>query len=760
MPIMLLGMLGLVLSVACGESGVVDSPDTRAPQGDTPERSVIALAQVVDGGEPAALLDEPLTGISLESGQSWERPLALEGLERHSVVLHFEGQEPRLLSGAVGSSTLAPLRVVALDHGRLEATLLPTSADVRLVVRALSGSTRPTRLSIRRWASQKLTPLLSEEMLSRGKPDSAGTGEVPAAHRLESGLDSRPGWVLSQGDELALAVQVPAHATRLSIAAAQPRYESFPGSLPELSVRWLDQAGETRTLARLSVLSSAHRWHELLINVGALAGHSGTLLLGSVRAVESNDRSVEPPGDLLVAVPELLCERGRRRPNLVLISLDTTRPDHLGVYGYERDTSPRIDALAERSVVFDRAASVSAYTLPAHATMLTGLHPLGHGVVHPGHALDADSLPLLARLLGEQGWATRAFTGGGYLSADYGFAVGFSAYGQLDPMRGLTKLDRQWYSQQPRGELELEALDAQNWPNVLDWVTERRNVPFFLFLQTFAIHDYRPTGEQRGRFGGPKVGSGPTPMLPLDHQLEQPYAVSEREQLVSLYDEAIAETDVQLGRLFDLLDELGIGEDTIVVITSDHGETIGEHGRGDVGIVGHNFGLWEEQIAVPLILSVPGHSPGRRPEHVSLLDLAPTLLELLEQPIPAAMQGRSWVSWLAGAPDAIGPSPVLLDLASNVARQRAIYSGRLKLVLGETDARVFLPVPVERALYDLQTDPGEQHDLSAEYPELVERLVSELRNLVWRMASTGESPLRVELDDESRRQLEQLGYLR
>jgi arylsulfatase A-like enzyme len=462
---------------------------------------------------------------------------------------------------------------------------------------------------------------------------------------------------------------------------------------------------------------------------------------------------------LLVAVPEVLCERGRRRPNLVLISLDTTRPDHLGVYGYKRDTSPRIDELAERGVVFDRASSVSAYTLPSHATMFTGMHPLGHGVVHPGHALDADALPLLARLLHERGWATRAFTGGGYLSADYGFASGFSSYGQHDPMRGLTPLDRSWFSKQAGGPARLDATDAQNWPAVLAWITERRDVPFFVFLQTFAIHDYRPVGTQRGRFGGPAVGDGPIPLLPLEHQLEEPYAVADLQPLVSLYDEAIAETDEQLGRLFDLLDELSLSEQTIVVITSDHGETIGEHGRGDIGFVGHNFGLWEEQVAVPLILVAPGQAPARRSERVSIIDLAPTLLELLSLPIPAAMQGRSWVGWLAGEPGAATPSPVLLDLASNVARQRALYSGRFKLVLGDTEARVTLPVAVEQALYDLQDDPGERHDLAAALPGEVDRLLAEMQRLVRQLAETAQEPSSVEIDAETLRQLQELGYL-
>lgn len=285
--------------------------------------------------------------------------------------------------------------------------------------------------------------------------------------------------------------------------------------------------------------------------MSAVAGQSGELLLQATGA-----RALD------LAVPQVFCETGARRTNLVFISLDTTRPDRLGLCGHTADTTPQLSRLAERAAVFDQALSVSSYTLPTHATLFSGLHPLGHGLVHPGHALDTDRVPLLAALLRQQGWATRAFTGGGFLSADYGFAHGFEA--------------------------------------LLRFVEEHRELPFFLLLQTFAIHDYRPDAGFQPQLDDPISSQGLTSLRSHALQRQQPYSEDERQELAALYDGAIASVDARLGQLSQHLVSLRLLEHTLIIVTSDHGETLGEHGFRGTPLVGHQFGLWDEQVAVPV----------------------------------------------------------------------------------------------------------------------------------------------------------------
>ncbi|MFT7464148.1 MAG: arylsulfatase A-like enzyme [Pseudohongiellaceae bacterium] len=773
-----------VLALACSEPATDLTDSATQP---VLRRETIVLVACAEEGMPALVVDEVLQ-VSLERNRDWRRPVELDGAGRYSVILRFDGLAPRLLSGTLGQASVRPLRVVSSEPGRLEATWKPTAGDAVLVVRALGGSVTLTELTIRRWASARAgtrSSVQAAEVAARSEKKASEVAPVP--QRLEIGRLSRLGWVLPSSGELVLPVDLPLNATSLVLAQAQgsgapgSRGGSAPSLMP-LSVHWRDETGREQLLAELDATATRDRWQESFLDVGALAGQRGAIVLslggaqppvsdgvdGRTGAGVRDDLDLEVDLNLdvdqgrrprLVSVPELLCESGARRPNLVLVSLDTTRPDHLSLYGNPRKTTPHLDEFSQSAVVFDEALSVSAYTLPSHATMLSGLHPLGHGVVHPGNALDSESLPLIAKVLQQRGWATGAFTGGGYLSADFGFAAGFSSYGQTDPLRGLIAHDRELLYKRFGGQAALDAVDSQNWDAALSWIRARQQLPFFVFLQTFAIHDYRSMGEQRGLFGGPPQEASVDVLRPFATQLAQPYSPSERGQLDALYDEAIVGADEQLGRLFVLLDELSLRDNTVVVITGDHGETFGEHGYDGVDVVGHNFGLWHEQVAVPLVIAAPGLAAARRQERVSLLDLAPTMLDLLDVPIPEAMQGRSLVGWLGGDREAQQPSPALLDLASNEAQQRAFYSGRFKVLVGDPLARVTAPVSTAQALFDLRADPTEQRNLAGEFPDVLARIMGEMTALeVWLEAS-GAGPAEAELDEQTLRQLQELGYL-
>ncbi|MCZ6598713.1 MAG: sulfatase [Planctomycetota bacterium] len=309
-------------------------------------------------------------------------------------------------------------------------------------------------------------------------------------------------------------------------------------------------------------------------------------------------------------------------PNLILISIDTLRADRLGCYGYERDTSPAIDALAERGVLFRTAIAESSWTLPSHVTMLSGLYPSTHGVERPERR-PGSGTRLLAERLRDAGWTTFAITDGGWLSPAFGFARGFLDY---------------------RAELAgTEAHVNELIQRIEPLLGGER--PFFAFLHTYDVHcpydppepyaslfrsEERAEIETAGRCGNPHFNA-----MDLD--------AGEARFLSDRYDGSIRRVDDALRGLFDLLEERGALEDTVVVLTSDHGEEFLEHGR-----IGHERTLEREVLFVPLIVVAPGLGPRVETHPVGLVDIVPTVLELLGLPAAADVEGQSLVRLARG----------------------------------------------------------------------------------------------------------------
>lgn len=318
-------------------------------------------------------------------------------------------------------------------------------------------------------------------------------------------------------------------------------------------------------------------------------------------------------------------------PSVVLITLDTTRPDHLSVYGYARDTTPRLEALSRDAVVFDRAWSTSSWTLPAHASLFTGLYPATHGArfdfegdavlgtrvkmptanfVRAGRL--AEERATLAEILGARGYATGAFVAGPWLHRSFGLMQGFetvdddvASFGGR-PAQEITDRAIAWLEQLPEDE------------------------PFLLFVNYFDPHaPYRP-----------EVGYD---TYPRAREPEPPYGqlvatgrvdAATRERLVDRYDGEIRYMDHHLGRLLDAVAARHGPSDTMVIVTADHGEAFGEGGR-----VGHTYWLSEELLRVPLIIRYPEARDGgtRTDAPVQLVDILPTIVgELGLEPIPDA----------------------------------------------------------------------------------------------------------------------------
>ncbi len=322
---------------------------------------------------------------------------------------------------------------------------------------------------------------------------------------------------------------------------------------------------------------------------------------------------------------------------VVVISLDTLRADHLGSYGYERPTSPALDRFAQEGVVFERAYAQATWTLPSHMSLLTGLYPDSHGVVHDEHRL-ADEVPTLAEVLQDRGFETAAFTDNGFVAGSFGFSDGFDTYddhvavADPDAVKGL--------------ERTLPLIDR--------WLDGHADDDFFLFVHTFDVHGPYQAPEELEREWRENAADGSWgdegPYLRslrlLDYlQLEQYRSL---EDLIADYDAGIRHTDGLVERLFDQLRARGLYEGSLIVVTSDHGESFFEDGF----YVGHGVQLSEAEMHIPLLVKFPdGRFEGRRVEEiVEMIDVMPTILETMgvSETQHPPMQGRSLRPLLLG----------------------------------------------------------------------------------------------------------------
>ena len=455
------------------------------------------------------------------------------------------------------------------------------------------------------------------------------------------------------------------------------------------------------------------------------------------------------------------------RPNVLFISIDTLRADHLDVYGYPYRTAPNLSALAAEGTLFRNAISPTSWTLPAHVTMLTGLHPLGHGVLSREQRIGADQRSL-STLLGEAGYATGAFVGTdpfGNVGSRYGFDQGFEFFHhwphprRFRHARLLRELD-EWRLLVVDEEVggATAQVDA-----VAGWLRGQRRAPFFLFLHFYDVHS-----KTRGLpYAGPEpfreqFCSGldvdaletcrgelcATPLLDaMARGEEKPYGPEQARILRCLYDGGIAYMDAELGRLFAVLEEEGLADQTAVVVTSDHGQAFFEHGTPL-----HNT-LYEEITRVPLIVRIPGAPGLQRVEGVvRLRDLAPTLLELTGTAPPPGLQGKSLVPVLRGEAQDFDEPALSVVYGGD---QLSLREGPWKLIRSKAQkGREKLEV------FDLRKDPGEKKNLAAAERERAKALVGALEHEVQAQTEGSAAPERTApLSEEEAARLRALGYV-
>jgi arylsulfatase A-like enzyme len=475
------------------------------------------------------------------------------------------------------------------------------------------------------------------------------------------------------------SVHVPVDGSVVRLARGAARDFVWDGVLVSLLALAPAAALAGRLAPRLVAHGGAARLAVPLVLVGVAFG-----LSGSAAGVA---REPTPPPAEPAAVP------AGGRPNVLLVSIDSLRADRLGCYGHTRPTSPRIDRLAAAGARFAAAWSTTSWTLPAHVSMLTGRSLLGHGVL--GESRIPTQVPVLAELLGAAGYTTAAFVSAPYLSSRFGFARGFDLYDDFSVPFTPDRESRE------RAQATVSAPLLH--PSVERWLRSTAREPFFLFLHYFDVHyDYSPPAPFDRMFDPDYAGPITGRNFHADRRIRAGMPARDLEHLLALYDGEIRFTDGYVGRVLDLLAELGHADDTIVVLTSDHGDEFFEHGDK-----GHHRTLYEEVLHVPLVVSFPGRLPAGRVvnEPVSIVDIVPTVLELAGLPTPAAVEGQSLVPLLRpeARPNAPARERALvaeLYLKPNLNLQVALRRDRLKRIQS-------LNFPHSET-YDLGDDPHER----------------------------------------------------
>jgi choline-sulfatase len=421
----------------------------------------------------------------------------------------------------------------------------------------------------------------------------------------------------------------------------------------------------------------------------------------------------------LLAGSGLWAQNTRPAVPVILVSVDTLRADHLSCYGYRNARTPSIDSLTANGTLFFQTSSQIPITLPSHLSLLTSTYPFANGIRENGERVPSGAVTL-AEVLRSHGYSTAAFIGGYFLARDFGLDQGFDFYDS--PFGDQSKAADAVALKRPAADV-LAA--ARKW---LAGRGSASDAPFFLFVHLFDLH--HPYNE------------------PESFRAQYP---------ASEYDAELAYTDSMLGEFWQFLKNQGLFLRSLIVLISDHGESLGEHGEST-----HGYFIYQSTLRVPLIIHWPEGArwpdgappvPAHIDEPVGLIDVAPTIVQFLGLPQPGSFQGESLLGLLSA-----GGSPLPREVYSESfyahdkfgwAPQSALRTGDFKYV----DAP-------EAELYDLARDPGEEHNLISGHPAVAQSLHERLVELRTRFAGASSGvPAQAEISPETLSNLHALGYL-
>ncbi len=395
---------------------------------------------------------------------------------------------------------------------------------------------------------------------------------------------------------------------------------------------------------------------------------------------------------------------GQKLGNVILISIDTCRADRLSCYGFDKQTTPNIDAVAAEGILFRNAAAPTGLTRPSHATMLTGMIPPYHGVHANGFAWLEKHNTTLAEILKEHEYETAAMISSFIMDSQFGLDQGFDVYNDDYPK----PTEANQYPER-RGE-EVTQLAGK-------WLEQHREQPFFLFAHYYDPHD------------------------PYDPP--EPFATQFADDL---YSGEIAYADFCIGKLIQKIKSLCLYDSSLIIITADHGESLGEHNEPT-----HGYFVYDSVIKVPLIVKPPGGCQARVVSEIAgLIDIVPTILKQLKIPVPEAVTGQDLSEFAFDTP--------------KTAEARYIYCESLMPVQYECNPLLAVVgknwkyIETRNSeLYDLIADPGETNNVITEHADQVKRMRSYLHSVLDNPTSTTQQEARG-LDDETIAHLESLGY--
>ena len=391
--------------------------------------------------------------------------------------------------------------------------------------------------------------------------------------------------------------------------------------------------------------------------------------------------------------------------NVILISIDTCRADHLSCYGYPSKTTPNIDAIAAEGILFEKVVAPAPITLPSHASMLTGTIPVYHGVHDNMDYRLAESNITLAEILKEAGFATGGIVSALVLDSKFGIGQGFDNFN--DRFESTMESNA---VEQRRGD--------ETTRFAINWLDENKDERFFYFLHYYDPH--------------------------IEYQPPEPFA---SQYAHNLYAGEIAYTDHCIGQILAKLKELDLYDSTLVIITSDHGEMLGEHGENT-----HAYFIYESAIKVPLVFKVPGRNkPVRIKQLAGLIDIVPTVCSLLDIDPPAAVAGVDLSTCFDGG---------------KLSADRGLYCESLQAtkynansLLGLVTGRFKYIKTTRPELYDLADDPAESNNLIDRQPDRARILKDRLAQIIQRSVRGNSDDSKVDLDGETRHRLESLGYV-
>jgi arylsulfatase A-like enzyme len=492
------------------------------------------------------------------------------------------------------------------------------------------------------------------------------------------------------------------------------------------------------------------------------SGQPVTVICEIEKAEKMKAKEYDAYKDFAFIAPHIFAKTDAEKPNILLISFDTLRPDHLGYSGYERDTSPHIDEFARQNIVFTQTISSSPWTSPAHYSLFTGLNPSaylskmpvegGKNIIEKVQFLPA---PSFAEALQVNGYCTIAFTGGGLVGTEFGFGGGFNEYWENNSYINADTPTGPWMAED----------DTKNiFDHAIAWLQQNHEKKFFMFLHNYECH----TPYENTYF--------------LDKEAPDTLI----EQRKALYDGDIRRADEYFGRLMETLQSLDLMSNTIIIFLSDHGEEFYDHYSEEdlippykerlvpqVSIVDHAHSLYDELIRVPLILHIPSITPARHvlDNQVRLIDIAPTILDIVGIKRPSQFQGVSLLELIRSGARKEEP-PAVSEFLQMGPERKSIRKDGFKYIWIENPNLYwnfnFRNIKPEE-FFNLADDPGELHDLSGQeagrikqYHAAIEQslhdsaAIHDALQLEHRGLKTGPRTF----DKETQERLKALGYLK